>query len=252
MATVCACGIATIELISGDAILVTCGSITIDVHIGPVGVTFGLFRAVLLPDTAATIAEPTPGAFEVTNSAESAAPITVNGVQIPPDRSGQSRWNHVCYTDLGQPLEAALAAFIEDVAAAYRLRPDQGYDRWFPGRPDVSTITSISPYESLFLLMSNSTAWAQQPSTPPTGTNLQQGWNSTCYAGDSKSVGDAAATIASQLGILYALRSDQTWSRHVPDRPEMSSIARLKQYDALLILVTDPGGTTWAFDPWRF
>jgi hypothetical protein len=158
-------------------------------------------------------------------------------------------WNQVCYTDLGQPLEVALAAFIEDVAAAYRLRPDQGYDRWFPGRPDVSTITSISPYEPLFLLMSDSTVWAQQPSTPPTGVDLHQGWNSTCYAGDSKSASDATATIASQLGILYALGSDQTWSRYVPERPEVSSIARLEQYDAVLMLVTGPGSTPWAFGP---
>jgi hypothetical protein len=158
-------------------------------------------------------------------------------------------WNHVCYTDLGQPLEAALAGFINDVAAAYRLRSDQSYDRWFPGRPDVSTITTISPFEPLFLLMWDSTVWVQQPSTPPTGVDLHQGWNSTCYVGDSKSISDAAATIASQLGIVYALRSDQTWSRYVPDRPEMSSIDRLKRYDAVHMLVTDPDGTTWAFDP---
>jgi hypothetical protein len=97
--------------------------------------------------------------------------------------------------------------------------------------------------------MSDSTVWAQQPSTPPTGVDLHQGWNSTCYVGHSKSVSDAAAPIASQIDILYTLGSDQTWSRYVPDRPEMSSIAQLKQYDAVLMLVTDPDGTTWAFDP---
>jgi hypothetical protein len=157
--------------------------------------------------------------------------------------------NHVCHTDLGKPLEAALAMFINDVAVAYRLRPDQGYDRWFPGRPDVSTITSISPYEPLFLLMSDSTVWVQQLSTPPTSVNLHQGWNSTCYIGHSESVSDAATTIAGQVGILYALGSGQTWRRYVWDRPEISSIARLEQYDAVLMLVTNPGGTTWAFDP---
>ena len=161
-------------------------------------------------------------------------------------------WNHVCYTDFGQPLGAALAPFIEGVAAAYRLRPDQGYDRWFPGRPDLSTITWISPYEPLFLLMSDGTVWAQKPSTPPTSVDLHEGWNSTCYVGHSRSVSDAAATIASQLSILYALGSDQTWRRYVPERPETSSIARLEQYDAVLTLVTNPGGTTWAFDPKRF
>jgi hypothetical protein len=35
----------------------------------------------------------------------------------------------------------------------------------------------------------------------------------------------------------------------VPDRPEVSNIAQLEQYDAVLMLVTEPGGTTWTFDP---
>lgn len=85
--------------------------------------------------------------------------------------------------------------------------------------------------------MSDSTVWAQQPSRRPTTTSLAQGWNSACYVGKIKSASDATATIAGQLGILYMLGSDQTWSRHVPGRPEVSNTAQLRQYDAVLLLV---------------
>jgi len=86
-ATVHVCGIATLELDSGDDIRISCGSATIAVLSGPVAATFGPLRAILPTDTTATVVELAPGAFEVTNAAGSGAPITVNGVQIPPGSS---------------------------------------------------------------------------------------------------------------------------------------------------------------------
>ena len=83
-ATVDVCGIATLDLTSGDDMVVTCGSATIEVLAGPVEATLGPLQATLPSSTTTTIAELAPGAFEVTNSSESAAPITVNGIQIPP------------------------------------------------------------------------------------------------------------------------------------------------------------------------
>jgi hypothetical protein len=103
-ATVSVCGVATVDLDSGDDIAVTCGSATIEVAVGPVGATFGLFRATLPPNTTATIVELTPGAFEVTNSAGSTAPVTVNGVQIPPGGTESDSDGDAFFTSIEQYL----------------------------------------------------------------------------------------------------------------------------------------------------
>jgi len=157
-------------------------------------------------------------------------------------------WNQVCYVGPEQPIENALTSVLGDVSAVYRLRPDQGYDRWFPGRPEVSTITTVSPYKPLLLLMADGAAWNQTPSgSPPASATLAQGWNSICYAGANKPPADATSAIADDFSILYMLASNQAWNRYAPSRPEVSNIEQLEQYDAVLMLAT--GGTTWAFGP---
>jgi len=83
-ATVDICGIATLDLTSGDDMVITCGSATVQVLAGTVAVTFGAFQATLPPNTTTTIVELAPGAFAVTNSPRSTASITVSGIQIPP------------------------------------------------------------------------------------------------------------------------------------------------------------------------
>jgi hypothetical protein len=158
-------------------------------------------------------------------------------------------WNHVCYTEEAQATDAGLNPLAGKVLAAYRLNDGGGYDRWFPGRPDVTTMQTLSSYDALFILMSGSAVWAQQPSAPPTSTNLSQGWNSVCYLGAAKSTGDATVSIAGHLAVLYVVGIDQTWSRYVPGRPEVSNVAELAQHEAVLVLVTGPNGVTWAFDP---
>ena len=156
-------------------------------------------------------------------------------------------WNQPCYLGPEQPIVDAVPG---DVQAVYRLSQGQSFESWFPGRPDVSTITTVRPYEPLFILMAKDAAWSQTPSsTPPTSANLAQGWNSVCYAGTAKAPEDATSGIADELAILYTLGSDQTWGHYVPGWPEASDIAQLNQYDAVLMLVTESGGTSWTFDP---
>ena len=155
-------------------------------------------------------------------------------------------WNHVCYIGVEQPIEDALAPFLADVAAVYRLRSDQGYDRWFPRRSEVSTITTVSPYKPLLILVTDGATWYQTPSDgPPAGASLLPGWNSVCYTEATKPPDDATSGIAEDLTILYRLETTKTWSRHVPSRPEVSNIAQLEQYDAVLMLVTEWGGGIW-------
>jgi len=105
------CGTTIVKLDSGDEIALTCGSATIEVVVGPIEATFGAFQATLPPDTTATIAELAPGAFEVTNSAGSSAPITVNGIQIPPGGSESDSDGDAFFTSIEQyvgtdPLDA--------------------------------------------------------------------------------------------------------------------------------------------------
>jgi hypothetical protein len=129
------------------------------------------------------------------------------------------------------------------------MRADQDFDRWFPDRTDVSTIDSVSPYQALFILMDQGASWAQQPFGTAPATVSLNGWNSVCYAGQTKSAGDATAGVAGGLAIMYQLAAEQSWSRYVPGRPDVSDLADLSQFAAVLILVSQEGGTSWTFDP---
>ncbi len=159
-------------------------------------------------------------------------------------------WNTVCYRGPKQPLESALANALNSVVAIYRLRPDQQFDRWFAGRSDISTITALSPYDSLFILMGSDATWQQEiSSTAHTNVNLGQGWNSVCYAGPTQDTETAIADISSQVGVIYALGANQVWSRFIPDWPEIVTLTELEQFSHVLVLITDPNGATWTFIP---
>jgi len=159
-------------------------------------------------------------------------------------------WNHVCYLGPDQPIEDALVAFGESVVAVYRLESAGGYARWFPGRPDLSNISTVTPFQPLFILMASSAPWQQQPDgTPPTSIQLAQGWNSVCYSGQTKGTEEATAGIAGQVGVLYWLAPEQAWRRFVPGRPEISDLPELQQFAATLVLATQPEGVEWVFDP---
>jgi hypothetical protein len=159
-------------------------------------------------------------------------------------------WTHTCYVGIEQPVDVALADVLGDILAVYRLRADQGYDRWFAGRPELSTLTSLSPNDALLVLTSASATWVQElPGTPPTFVTLTQGWNSTCYAGQTKAVELATADIDGQFSVLYSLGANQSWRRYVPGRPDVSTIMVIDQNNALLILKNTPGNVAWTFQP---
>jgi len=161
-----------------------------------------------------------------------------------------SGWNNPCYVGPEQRIEDALADVADHVLAVYRMRADQGFDTWFSNRPEASNITTVSPYQPLFILMGQYAFWPHEPSgTPPPSGSLARGWNNVCYTGQTKSVEDATAGVAGGLVIMYQLGSDQGWRYFVPARPEIGSIEQLSQYDTVLMLVNQEGGTTWTFDP---
>jgi len=158
-------------------------------------------------------------------------------------------WNYVCYAGSQQGIDAALAPIMSQVLALYRLRDDGSYGRWFDGRPEASTITTITPFEPLLILLSGDASWVQDASAMvPTSAGLVRGWNSVCYGGVTEPVDEASATIGAQLGILYTLGSDQVWRLYVPSRSDVSSISDLAHLTSVLVLVTNASRVTWTFD----
>jgi hypothetical protein len=178
-------------------------------------------------------------------------PTSTPGVTATPTPAGPgTAWAYSCYLGASHPAEEALAAVSGDVLAAYRLKPGQGYDRWFPGRSDVSTITVLNPFDALLLLVAGDADWPQEPSgESPTGVDLVFGWNSVCYTGEAKDVAAATQEIAGQFALIYTLAADQGWQRFIPGRPELTSLSRLEPATPVLILVTAGSGTRWEFGP---
>jgi hypothetical protein len=182
----------------------------------------------------------TPNPLPTTTPSPTATPT-------PPNPSVS--WRHSCYGGASQPSEDALGEVSSDIVAVYRLRPDQGYDRWFPGRPDVSTMTVLNPYDTLFILMASDTAWPQQPpGESRTSVDLVFGWNSICYTGQPKDAERATEGIAGQFAIAYTLAPGQAWKRFVPGRPDVSNLNELDSFTPVLILVTEGAGAMWVFE----
>jgi len=157
-------------------------------------------------------------------------------------------WRYVCYDGAERPIAETFEASSDQVQAVYRLEADQTFDRWFPDRPALSTITTIHPYEPLFILASAALAWEPADGVPPSAVSLAPGWNAVCYSGVTRPAAEATASIGEHLAVLYSLATDGAWQRFAPDRPDVSSLAELRPLDAVLLLAAGPGTTTWTFD----
>jgi len=113
----------------------------------------------------------------------------------------------------------------------------------------ASNIVTISPYQPLFMLMANNADWPQDPAVaPPASQDLAQGWNSVCYAGQTKDAETAAAGIEGQYAILYVLTPNEGWKRFVPGRSDATNLTEIQQFTAVFILVSQPEDTRWVFD----
>ena len=196
---------------------------------------------------------PTPSPTATPSPTPTATPTVPPDTPTPTPPLGtvnlRSGWNDSCYVGDTQSIEGALAGVLDDILAVYRLS-DQGFDRWFPNRPDVNTIATVNPYDQLFILATREATWVHQPlQTPPASVSLVSGWNSVCYMGQLKDVAAATANIAGQFGIVYTLAPDQTWRRFIPGRPEVSNLAWLEPATSVLMLVTAQDDVLWVFDP---
>ncbi len=159
-------------------------------------------------------------------------------------------WNDKCYIGEQTDIQDALTGIEDKVLAIYILNESQQFDRWFPDSEDASTITSLNPYDQLFVLMSEAGTWVQEPSgVSRPSISLVEGWNSVCYTGETKAVEEATSGIAEAMGILYRFLDTQVWATYVPDRSDLSDITQLGIHDSVLILITEEAGSEWTFDP---
>jgi hypothetical protein len=155
-------------------------------------------------------------------------------------------WRYVCYDGAERPIAEALNAGAGQVQAIYRFNAEHTFERWFPDRPDLSTIATLRPYEPLFILASAATIWETGDNVPPLTVGIRPGWNAVCHSGGAASATEATASIGEHLAMLYSF-VDGVWQRFVPGRPEISNLQELHTLDAILLLATGPTETVWTF-----
>jgi hypothetical protein len=157
-------------------------------------------------------------------------------------------WNQVCYIGSEQPVEAALGDIAGSVQALYQIEAGGALQRWFPGRPEMSTLNTLRPYEPILVLMSGALTWTQtSDQIAPDAQDLEQGWNAVCYEGQDADIKEAIEGVQDEIAIIYALAPGQSWLRYVPDRPELNTLDRLQRHQAVLVLVSEAAGVTWHF-----
>jgi YVTN family beta-propeller protein len=149
-------------------------------------------------------------------------------------------WTYACYVGNEGPLDDALTGARDGVSAVYRLRPDGSYDRWFSGRPDLSTIATVRPYEALFILADDYTPWLQEPSEADSALSPGPGWNSLCYSAETKEADVAVREMSDEIAVAYDLAPDGTWRRFVVERPEITNMTHVRSYSPLIVLVPVP------------
>jgi len=148
-----------------------------------------------------------------------------------------SGWTYACYFGDEGPLDDALAGAREHVLAVYRPGPDGGYDRWFPDRPGLSTISTVRPREALFVLADDYAPWVQEPSEAGSDLALAPGWNSICYLGESKEAAVALGEMSDEIAASYGLAADGAWKRFIPGRPELTTMTYVRNLSPLIVLI---------------
>jgi parallel beta-helix repeat protein len=205
--------------------------------------------------TPVTTPSPMPTYTAVPSSTTSSSPSTTTGTPTPTPGEPPlmlatltAGWNFQCYVGASRPIEEAVVDAIGKISAVYLLRDGDLSDRWFPDRPDVSTLSTVNPGDTLFLLTSDPFMWTQAASDAEPMVTLAQGWNGVCYTGGSVSAEAATGGIDVPYSVIYTLAPDQTWRRFVPGNPQASNLSYLDEFTPVLILVTGNAGR-WVFNP---
>ena len=142
----------------------------------------------------------------------------------------------------GMAPQDAFACAAGDYAAAYRFT-DTGLERYFPDRLDISDMTPLAQYDA-FLILTTDDVTCEMAVVDPPGTERTLewggGWQNDGWTGpDDTAPEDAFACADGSYAAAYRF-TDTGLERYFPDRPDISDMGPLAQYDAFLILVTAP------------
>jgi hypothetical protein len=146
--------------------------------------------------------------------------------------------------------EEAFACASGNYAAAYRL-VGGGWERYFPDRPDISSMTDLEQYDA-FLILVTGDVTCEMPvaDTPATERKLDWsvGWHNEGWTGpDGAPPQDAFACAAGNYAAYRLVGGG--WERYLPDRPDVSNMGTLDKYDPFLILTTEPVSCTMLITP---
>ncbi|UCH87322.1 MAG: hypothetical protein JSU97_02730 [Dehalococcoidia bacterium] len=159
-------------------------------------------------------------------------------------------WHNVTWSGTSTP-EQAFACAAGNYAAAYRL-VGGGWERYFPDRPDLSNMTDLGQYDA-FLILVTGDVTCDMAVADPLGTERTLdwgvGWQNEGWTGaDGTPPEDVFDCAEGSYAAAYRLVGGG-WVRYFPDRPEISNMGPLDEYDAFLILVTAPVSCPMAVSP---
>jgi len=159
-------------------------------------------------------------------------------------------WHNASWSGASTP-EEAFACAAGNYAAAYRL-VSGGWERYFPDRPDISNMTDLEQYDSFLILVTGEVTCEMTVADPPGTERILDwavGWQNDGWSGaDGTPPEDAFACADGSYAAAYRLVSGG-WERYFPDRPDISNMGSLHEYDAFLILVTAPVNCTMPIVP---
>ena len=164
-------------------------------------------------------------------------------------------WDGPADTDAQTALDSCAETSVD---AAYYLDPDtQGWLRWFAGRPEVSSLSTLGELQGVLALGGAATAAAasgakslhvaqadQMVDCPQAGK-----WSIAVWAGPSGADTETAlATCADAVAAAYYLDPDtQGWLRWFAGRPEVSSLDTLNELQGVLALGSPTGPAPISF-----
>ncbi|MGB6837644.1 MAG: right-handed parallel beta-helix repeat-containing protein [Dehalococcoidia bacterium] len=194
------------------------------------------------------VPEPTPSPTPTPSATPTPSPTPTVG----PTRSlfWGPGWHNVTWSGASTP-EEAFACAAGNYAAAYRL-VSGGWERYFPDRPDLSNMTDLAQYDAFLILVTSDVTCEMEVADPPSTERTLDwgvGWQNEGWTGaDGMPPEDVFDCAEGSYAAAYRLVGGG-WERYFPDRPEISNMGPLDEYDAFLILVTAPVSCTMTIAP---
>ncbi len=157
-----------------------------------------------------------------------------------PARWAISTWDGGDGTEMGQ----ALATCGSDaVSAAYYLDAQTGgWLRWFPGRPEISNLTTLNDLQGIIALGSPSASPAATTAAPAGSGQLQScplagRWAISVWSGQDGVGADQALATCSAAAVSAAYYLDSGgWLRWFPERPDISNLTTLDNLQGVIAL----------------